>query len=86
MKEILYIQTGPRSNFTGTHFWNTQDSYFTDGPESESEQHDGETSFREGQSSNVCVLFSMIVFLRGINWFRSLGTTHVFPEGFDFRS
>ena len=27
MKEILYIQAGEFSNYTGTHFWNTQESY-----------------------------------------------------------
>ncbi|KAF8890836.1 tubulin domain-containing protein [Gymnopilus junonius] len=27
MKEILYIQAGELSNYTGTHFWNTQESY-----------------------------------------------------------
>ena len=29
MKEILYIQAGELSNYTGTHFWNTQESYLT---------------------------------------------------------
>lgn len=27
MKEILFIQAGELSNYTGTHFWNTQESY-----------------------------------------------------------
>ncbi|KAF8200179.1 mtDNA inheritance protein Dml1 [Pholiota molesta] len=27
MKEIIYIQAGELSNYTGTHFWNTQESY-----------------------------------------------------------
>ncbi len=29
MKEILYIQAGRLSNYTGTHFWNAQESYLT---------------------------------------------------------
>ncbi|KAI0830163.1 tubulin nucleotide-binding domain-like protein [Trametes gibbosa] len=29
MKEILYIQAGPAANYVGSHFWNTQESYFT---------------------------------------------------------
>ncbi|KAI1790586.1 tubulin nucleotide-binding domain-like protein [Ganoderma leucocontextum] len=29
MKEILYVQAGSFANFVGTHFWNTQESYFT---------------------------------------------------------
>ncbi|OBZ75032.1 Protein dml-1 [Grifola frondosa] len=47
MKEILYIQAGSLSNFVGTHFWNTQESYFTyeDGEEPIA-HHD--RSFREG--------------------------------------
>jgi hypothetical protein len=27
MKEIIYIQAGNLSNYTGTHFWNVQESY-----------------------------------------------------------
>ncbi|KAI0326804.1 tubulin nucleotide-binding domain-like protein [Cubamyces sp. BRFM 1775] len=47
MKEILYIQAGPLANFIGTHFWNTQESYFTYGDEEEPiVYHD--RSFREG--------------------------------------
>ncbi|KAJ7644693.1 Misato segment II tubulin-like domain-containing protein [Roridomyces roridus] len=47
MKEILYIQAGTQANYTGTHFWNTQESYFTYGDEPDSEVcHD--VSFREG--------------------------------------
>ncbi|KAF2843701.1 tubulin nucleotide-binding domain-like protein [Patellaria atrata CBS 101060] len=29
MHEIVTLQFGPQSNYLGTHFWNTQDSYFT---------------------------------------------------------
>ena len=28
MKELLYIQAGPFSNYIGTHFWNTQQEYY----------------------------------------------------------
>ena len=56
-KEILYIQAGSLANYTGTHFWNTQESYFTYGSE---EDGDGEeplvsndVSFREGIAYNV---------------------------------
>ncbi|KAJ7868755.1 mtDNA inheritance protein Dml1 [Mycena olivaceomarginata] len=47
MKEILYIQAGEQANYIGTHFWNTQESYFTyeDGEDSET---DHGISFREG--------------------------------------
>jgi len=27
MREIIYLQAGNFSNFAGTHFWNTQESY-----------------------------------------------------------
>jgi hypothetical protein len=29
MKEIIYVQAGGLSNYTGTHFWNTQESYLS---------------------------------------------------------
>ncbi|KAF7365631.1 MtDNA inheritance protein Dml1 [Mycena venus] len=47
MKEILYIQAGTQANYIGTHFWNTQESYFTyeDG---EVPETDHGISFREG--------------------------------------
>ncbi|KAI0920356.1 hypothetical protein AcV5_010118 [Taiwanofungus camphoratus] len=50
MKEILYIQAGSLSNYIGTHFWNTQESYFTYEEDEEPEViHD--ISFREGSTS-----------------------------------
>ncbi|KAI0651282.1 tubulin nucleotide-binding domain-like protein [Trametes meyenii] len=50
MKEILYIQAGPLANFIGTHFWNTQESYFTYG-EDEDPVIFHDRSFREGVTS-----------------------------------
>ncbi|KAH9893938.1 tubulin nucleotide-binding domain-like protein [Cubamyces lactineus] len=47
MKEILYVQAGPLANFIGTHFWNTQESYFTYGDGEEPVVHH-DRSFREG--------------------------------------
>ncbi|KAJ7162919.1 mtDNA inheritance protein Dml1 [Mycena filopes] len=47
MKEILYIQAGNQANYTGTHFWNTQESYFTY-EEGEDADTDHGISFREG--------------------------------------
>ncbi|KAJ7648544.1 Misato segment II tubulin-like domain-containing protein [Mycena rosella] len=47
MKEILYIQAGSQANYAGTHFWNTQESYFTYGEEEDAEVSHG-ISFREG--------------------------------------
>ncbi|KXN85944.1 Protein DML1 [Leucoagaricus sp. SymC.cos] len=29
MREILYLQIGTYSNYIGTHFWNTQDAYYS---------------------------------------------------------
>jgi hypothetical protein len=29
MHEIITLQLGQRSNYLATHFWNTQESYFT---------------------------------------------------------
>ena len=60
MKEILYIQAGTLPNFVGTHFWNTQESYFQyDGDEDDGEADEPEinhdVSFREGLSPKVVV-------------------------------
>lgn len=61
MKEILYIQAGTLPNFVGTHFWNTQESYFQydgDGGDDKAEpeiNHD--ISFREGLSPKVRLYF-----------------------------
>ena len=62
MKEIFYIQAGALPNFVGTHFWNTQESYFEYGSGANSDQVDEpevnhDISFREGSSSKV-LLFS----------------------------
>jgi hypothetical protein len=52
MKEIFYIQAGALANYTGTHFWNTQESYFTYGEDDEALTfHD--TSFGEGINRKV---------------------------------
>ncbi|KAL5520438.1 hypothetical protein ACEPAG_9662 [Sanghuangporus baumii] len=49
MKEIIYIQAGNVSNHIGTHFWNSQEDYFTYDNNSEPlVNHD--ISFREGVS------------------------------------
>ncbi|KAG6877914.1 hypothetical protein C0993_002400 [Termitomyces sp. T159_Od127] len=46
MREIVYIQAGELSNYTGTHFWNTQQSYFA--ADSADTIYDSDLSFREG--------------------------------------
>ncbi len=57
MREILYIQAGERANYTGTHFWNSQEAYF-DYSESQGDPDiapsfiDHNISFREGLTSN----------------------------------
>ena len=58
MKEILYVQTGTLPNFVGTHFWNTQESYFqydddTDADEANAQEINHDISFREGLSPKV---------------------------------
>lgn len=52
MKEIVYIQAGRNLNYAGTHFWNTQESYFTYDEKSEPVV-DHDVSFREGLSSQA---------------------------------
>ena len=52
MKEIIYIQAGPLANHIGTHFWNTQQCYFTYS-EGEEVLVDHDISYREGISPGV---------------------------------
>ncbi|KAF5368284.1 hypothetical protein D9757_010517 [Collybiopsis confluens] len=49
MREILYVQAGNSANYIGTHFWNTQESYFTYSDD-EDPIVDHDVSFREGQT------------------------------------
>ena len=58
MKEILYIQAGTLPNFVGTHFWNTQESYFeyegdADADDAGEPEIKHDVSFREGLSLKV---------------------------------
>lgn len=47
MHEIITLQLGQQANYVGTHYWNTQESYFTYSAQEESPvNHD--TSFRAG--------------------------------------
>src|SRR5258707_10171899 len=50
MREIIYLQAGNVSNYIGTHFFNTCESYFTygDGKDEAAGQIDHDVSFREG--------------------------------------
>ncbi|KAE9407478.1 tubulin nucleotide-binding domain-like protein [Gymnopus androsaceus JB14] len=51
MREILYVQAGNLANYVGTHFWNTQESYFTYAEDEEEALVVHDTSFREGETS-----------------------------------
>jgi hypothetical protein len=53
MREVLYVQAGNLANYIGTHFWNTQEDYFTYGEDAEEPLVEHDRSFREGISSNV---------------------------------
>ncbi|KAI1176320.1 tubulin domain-containing protein [Nemania sp. FL0916] len=47
MREIITLQLGQQSNYIATHFWNTQESYFTYGADEESPV-DHDVHFRPG--------------------------------------
>ncbi|KAH9822809.1 protein dml1 [Teratosphaeria destructans] len=47
MHEILTLQFGPQANYLGTHYWNTQESYFTYAGQADS-PIDHDVSFRAG--------------------------------------
>ena len=56
MKEIIYIQAGNLSNHIVTHFWNTQESYFSYGEDAEDPLVNHDISFREGLSTQASQL------------------------------
>ncbi|KAL8950357.1 MAG: hypothetical protein Q9222_003609 [Ikaeria aurantiellina] len=49
MHEILTLQLGHRANYLATHFWNTQESYFTYDTTGEPSTIDHNVHFRAGQ-------------------------------------
>lgn len=51
MREILTLQLGNLSNYTATHFWNAQESYFTYGEHEESVV-DHNVHFRPGTGAD----------------------------------
>ncbi|KAF2222480.1 tubulin domain-containing protein [Elsinoe ampelina] len=51
MHEIVTLQFGQQANYVGTHFWNTQESYFTYGQDEESPV-DHDVHFRPGVGSD----------------------------------
>lgn len=55
MKEILYIQAGQLSNYTGTHFWNTQESYLASNESKDYADIDPSLSFCENVDDKVSV-------------------------------
>ncbi|KAK4146167.1 tubulin domain-containing protein [Dichotomopilus funicola] len=48
MHEIITLQLGQQANYLGTHFWNTQESYFTYSPEQPESPIDHDIHFRPG--------------------------------------
>jgi hypothetical protein len=50
MREIIHIQAGSLSNYTGTHYWNTQENYFVYDEDGTSIT-DYSISFKEGRDN-----------------------------------
>ena len=48
MHEIVTLQLGHRANYLATHFWNTQESYFSYEPSQEAAPVDHDIHFRAG--------------------------------------
>lgn len=64
MKEILYIQAGELSNYVGTHFWNTQESYLQV-DESQDSEITSDISFCETKDAQVRgILFTKLCILK----------------------
>lgn len=47
MREIITLQVGHYANYVGTHFWNTQESYFTFGGGDQSNEANGMSPEKE---------------------------------------
>ncbi|KAJ4395523.1 mtDNA inheritance, partitioning of the mitochondrial organelle [Didymella pomorum] len=86
MHEIVTLQFGSQSNYLGTHFWNTQESYFTYPPEPESAvNHD--IHFRAGiapDGSDTFTPRALIYDLKGA--FGSMRKINALYEAEDDRS
>ncbi|KAB8339287.1 hypothetical protein FH972_022220 [Carpinus fangiana] len=52
MHEIVTLQFGSQANYIGTHFWNTQESYFTYGKYEEESPVDHDICFRQGRGAD----------------------------------
>ena len=91
MKEILYIQAGTLPNFVGTHFWNTQESYFqydgeADPDETGEPEINHDISFREGLSPKVELQSgSSFVHFSKFNESDPLGRSHILSTTPGFR-
>lgn len=48
MHEIITLQLGQRANYLATHFWNTQESYFTYDPTQAPSSINHDVHFRPG--------------------------------------
>jgi hypothetical protein len=57
MHEIITLQLGQRSNYLATHFWNTQESYFTYNADEES-LVDHDIHFRPGVGADGTETFT----------------------------
>ncbi|CAN9095106.1 unnamed protein product [Alternaria alternata] len=86
MHEVVTLQFGKQSNYLGTHFWNTQESYFTYPPETESPvNHD--VLFRPGVAPDGSDTFTprtLIYDLKGA--FGSMRKINALYEAEDDRS
>ncbi|KAH6644632.1 protein DML1 [Boeremia exigua] len=86
MHEVVTLQFGSQSNYLGTHFWNTQESYFTYPPEPESAvNHD--IHFRAGiapDGSDTFTPRALIYDLKGA--FGSMRKTNALYEAEDDRN
>lgn len=51
MREIIHIQAGALPNYTGTHYWNTQEAYFV--YDEDVSPTDFNISFKEGRDNHV---------------------------------
>lgn len=91
MKEILYIQAGTLPNFAGTHFWNTQESYFQYFPAADAAEADEPginhcVSYREGLSPKVRLKsLGLLLPLKELNASCISGYLYVLPPPLDFR-
>ncbi|PPQ72434.1 hypothetical protein CVT24_003129 [Panaeolus cyanescens] len=89
MKEIVYIQAGKRSNYAGTHFWNTQETYLSNAGSQEALDVDQDVSLMDSSHDEAkSTLCPRLLIFDTKSSFGTLSTSNALgePDGEDDNS